>query len=295
MLASLSNSVWVASALTGGIDGRCCCLRGRILRNRRLALAAPARFGTQPSSRVLAMTAANWNTLAAGAATIAAMSGAIGWFARPMFVPHSAQIAVDPGSTTARSSLDDGSKPAGASAAETQAPSEADIVAEPGQQGLTDQGGAGEAPLASKVDEIPQTPMPECGVQKLGYQSDWRGYKCELYKRIRKAKLTMDVSKATITGSCLRKDIGQNVRARAASIRECYALELVVQPELAVTILSKWTITGHGRVEGLMVTGDARGSEGLADCLQQTLRRITFMRPDEGVCAVEFPLSFKPH
>lgn len=234
------------------------------------------------------------SALIAGAVTLAAMSGAIGWFARPMFAPHAAQIAVDPVSTSVRSSLDAGSKLAVAIAAGTQAPSDKDSVAAPHQQARTDQGGAGEPPPAIELDETPQTPMPECGVQKLGYQGSWVGYKCELYKRITKAKLTMDASKATITGSCLRKDIGQNVRARAASIRECYELELVVQPELAVTILSKWIITGDGRVEGLTVTGGTRGSDGLADCLHQTLRRITFMKPDEGVCAVEFPISFKP-
>lgn len=234
-------------------------------------------------------------TLIAGAVTVAALSGSLGWFARPILAPHPAQIAVSPGSTSVSSSLAAGPKPAQASAAGTQRPTDKDSLAGPRQQGRTDQGGAVEPPLAIKLNQPPPVPVEECREPTIGHRRDWEGFSCQVYENIEKAKITMDVARAIITGPCLMEDIGQNVRARVYGIRECYGHELVVQPDRAGTVMFKWTINGDGRVDGLMVTGDTMGSEAFADCLRQKLRRIRFMKPEEGVCSVEFPFSFKPH
>lgn len=234
-------------------------------------------------------------TLIAGAATIAALFGSLGWFARPILAPHPAQIAGSPGSTSVRASLAADPNQAQASAAGTQRPSAKDSLVGPRQQGRTDQGVAVEPPLAIKLNQIPPAPSQECKEPTMGHRRDWEGFNCKVYESIEKAKITMDVAKAIVTGPCLMKDIGLNVRARVYGIRECYGHELVVQPELAGTVMLKWTINGDGRVEGLMVTGDTVGSDSLADCLRQKLRRVRFMKPEEGVCSVEFPISFKPH
>jgi TonB family protein len=94
------------------------------------------------------------------------------------------------------------------------------------------------------------------------------------------------------TGGCDRGDIAKQVRARAASFRTCYELQLVSRPDLSGKMTVRWTIAEDGRVRSVSTTQDSVGNDAVSSCVLRAFERMSFQKPEAGVCVVQWPLVF---
>ncbi len=104
----------------------------------------------------------------------------------------------------------------------------------------------------------------------------------------------INIAQGQSTGGCDKGDISKNVRARAASLRACYETQLMSKPDLAGKITVQWTINGEGKVQNDKVVDDSMKNSAVTDCVQRTIRRISFMKPEAGVCVIQWPFVFNP-
>lgn len=96
------------------------------------------------------------------------------------------------------------------------------------------------------------------------------------------------------TGGCDKGDIAKNVRARAAALRACYETQLLAKPDLAGKITVQWTITGEGSVTGEKSVSDTLSNNAVSDCVLRAIKRIRFMKPEAGICVIQWPFVFSP-
>lgn len=94
------------------------------------------------------------------------------------------------------------------------------------------------------------------------------------------------------SGGCDRGDIAKQVRARAASFRTCYELQLVSRPDLSGKMTVRWTIAEDGRARSVSTTQDSVGSDAVSSCVLRAFERMSFQKPEAGVCVVQWPLVF---
>ena len=104
----------------------------------------------------------------------------------------------------------------------------------------------------------------------------------------------LNIAQGQSTGGCDKGDISKNVRARAASLRACYETQLMAKPDLAGKVTVQWTITGDGSVSSDKITDDTMKNGAVTDCVLRTIRRIRFMKPEAGVCVIQWPFVFNP-
>ena len=93
-------------------------------------------------------------------------------------------------------------------------------------------------------------------------------------------------------GFCSPADIAQAVRRRAAAIRACYEERLQALPTLAGKLSVRWTIGMDGQVQQAMVGSSTLADGGVGECVLRTIRRMSFTRPKDGVCVVQWPFVF---
>ncbi len=112
-------------------------------------------------------------------------------------------------------------------------------------------------------------------------------------KRARKVgKIRIGAGRST--GFCKKGDIARVVRRRANSIRACYEQRLQVNPGLRGKITARWTIALNGRVSSATIASNSLGDGAVTSCILRVLRRMSFNKPEGGVCIVQWPFVFNP-
>lgn len=96
------------------------------------------------------------------------------------------------------------------------------------------------------------------------------------------------------TGFCKKGHIRKVVLRRAGAIRACYEAQLQIHEGLAGKITARWTIGMEGRVAGVSIVQSSLGNTSVEQCIQRTLRRMRFEKPEGGVCVVQWPFVFNP-
>jgi len=96
------------------------------------------------------------------------------------------------------------------------------------------------------------------------------------------------------TGFCQKNDIQKNVMLRAGAIRACYEQQLQIHDGLAGKITVRWTINTEGGVDGAAVLESTLGNSAVEQCVLRALRNIRFMKPEGGICVVQWPFVFNP-
>lgn len=96
------------------------------------------------------------------------------------------------------------------------------------------------------------------------------------------------------TGFCKKGHIRKVVLRRAGAIRACYEAQLQIHEGLAGKITARWTIGMDGRVASVSVVQSSLGNTSVEQCIQRTLRRMRFEKPEGGVCVVQWPFVFNP-
>lgn len=96
------------------------------------------------------------------------------------------------------------------------------------------------------------------------------------------------------TGFCKKGDIARVVRRRANSIRACYEQRLQVNPEIKGKVTARWTIGINGRVTSASIASSSLDDGAAQSCILRVIRRMSFTRPEGGVCIVQWPFVFNP-
>lgn len=104
----------------------------------------------------------------------------------------------------------------------------------------------------------------------------------------------LNIAQGQSTGGCDKGDISKNVRARATAIRACYETQLLSKPDLQGKVTVQWTITSEGSVSNDKIVNDSLSNNAVTDCVLRAIRRIKFMKPEAGVCVIQWPFVFSP-
>jgi outer membrane biosynthesis protein TonB len=104
----------------------------------------------------------------------------------------------------------------------------------------------------------------------------------------------LNIAQGNSTGGCDKGDISKNVRARAVSLRACYETQLMAKPDLSGKITVQWTITGDGSVANDKIVDDSMKNTAVSDCVLRAIRHIKFLKPEAGVCVIQWPFVFNP-
>jgi hypothetical protein len=113
-------------------------------------------------------------------------------------------------------------------------------------------------------------------------------------KKTAKKVAKINIASGQSTGGCDKGDIAKNVRARAATLRACYETQLLAKPDLAGKITVQWTITTDGSVTGEKTVDDSMHNNSVSDCVLRSMKRIRFMKPEAGICVIQWPFVFSP-
>ncbi len=121
-----------------------------------------------------------------------------------------------------------------------------------------------------------------------------QGVKAGLGDKGKKRVGNVSLSGSTSSGFCKKSNIESVVRRRASAIRACYEQRLQVKKDLQGKIAVRWTIDTEGKVSSASATSDSMGDGETTNCLLRTIRRMTFEKPEGGVCVVQWPFVFSP-
>ena len=109
-------------------------------------------------------------------------------------------------------------------------------------------------------------------------------------KKVGKVK----IGSGTSAGHCKKGDIARAVRRRANSIRACYEQRLQVNPGLSGKVTARWTIGLDGRVKAASAAQNTITDGAVTSCILRVIRRMSFAKPEGGVCVVQWPFVFNP-
>ena len=120
------------------------------------------------------------------------------------------------------------------------------------------------------------------------------GMHASLGKKRAKKVGKIKIGSGRSTGFCKKGDIARVVRRRANSIRACYEARLQVKPGLRGKVTARWTIAMSGRVSSASDSGNTLGDSAVTSCILRVIRRMSFAKPEGGVCIVQWPFVFNP-
>jgi len=121
-----------------------------------------------------------------------------------------------------------------------------------------------------------------------------QGVKAGLGDKGKKRVGNLSLTGSQSSGFCKKGNIESVVRRRAAAIRACYEQRLQVKKDLQGKISIRWTINTEGKVDSASTTGDSMGDSDTTNCILRTVRRMSFEKPEGGVCVVQWPFVFSP-
>ena len=94
-------------------------------------------------------------------------------------------------------------------------------------------------------------------------------------------------------GDLDRKIIRRYIRKKLPLVKHCYEKQLLVQPDLAGTVMTTFTISGNGAVLSAVAKG--LGNRNVVACVEAALKSIQFPQPEGGgLVSVRYPFTFRP-
>ena len=105
-----------------------------------------------------------------------------------------------------------------------------------------------------------------------------------------KTKLAMEAPKQG--AFCKESNIREVVQKRSNALRNCYEQQLLANPDLSGKIIVFWKIGLDGKVTDASIKSTTMNNARVESCLTSYIRKLTFDKPDGGICVVEFPFIF---
>ncbi len=121
-----------------------------------------------------------------------------------------------------------------------------------------------------------------------------KGVRASLGDRSAKRVGKLDVGSSTAQGFCKKGNIESVVKRRAGAIRACYEQRLQVNKDLKGKLTVRWTINAEGRVEGATATQNTLNDGETTSCIVRIMARLSFEKPEGGICVVQWPFVFSP-
>ena len=91
---------------------------------------------------------------------------------------------------------------------------------------------------------------------------------------------------------CKESNIRDVVQKRSNALRNCYEQQLLANPDLSGKIIVFWKIGLDGKVTDASIKSTTMNNARVESCLTSYIRKLTFDKPDGGICVVEFPFIF---
>jgi len=110
----------------------------------------------------------------------------------------------------------------------------------------------------------------------------------------RAVRANMAASTGGISGKIDANQVRSIIRSRIGAIRQCYEMQLKVNPALKGTVRISFTISGGGAVAGCSVLSNTTGNSLVADCVCRRVMRWRFPPPEEGTVTVPQTFVFTP-
>lgn len=104
----------------------------------------------------------------------------------------------------------------------------------------------------------------------------------------------MQIGGMGMAGFCSKTSIEETVKQHAGDMRNCYDAELQRDGTLTGKVAIRWTINLEGRVENAFITSSTLNNPAAESCIVDVIRRIIFVRPEGGICVVQYPFRFFP-
>ncbi len=105
-------------------------------------------------------------------------------------------------------------------------------------------------------------------------------------------KPKLDLEAAKEGAFCKESNIREVVQKRSAMLKSCYEQQLLADPSLSGKIIVFWKIGLDGKVTEASIKSSTMKNDRVEACLTKSVRRLTFDKPDGGICVVEFPFIF---
>jgi len=135
-------------------------------------------------------------------------------------------------------------------------------------------------------------PGAKIGGLKTGRGGKGRGGRPGVKKKKAKVKPKLKLAAPKAGNFCKAADIRKVVGKRAGALRNCYERQLLADPKLAGKIIMKWKIMLDGSVKDEGVKNTTMNNAKVERCLARVLKRMRFVKPDGGICVVEYPFTF---
>jgi hypothetical protein len=121
-----------------------------------------------------------------------------------------------------------------------------------------------------------------------------KGVRASLGDRSAKRVGNLNIGSSATQGFCKKSNIESVVKRRAGAIRACYEQRLQVKKDLAGKVTIRWTINAEGRVEGATATQNTLSDGETTSCIVRIMARLSFEKPEGGICVVQWPFVFSP-
>lgn len=109
-----------------------------------------------------------------------------------------------------------------------------------------------------------------------------------------RVKVKVTAGSSEVTGALAKDVVESVVRQSHGRLGFCYKTRLMLDPQLAGELTTKFTISPDGKVSSAKSEGTLNDSA-VIDCVEKTFRSMIFPKPDKGgTVVVSYPVVFAP-
>lgn len=112
-------------------------------------------------------------------------------------------------------------------------------------------------------------------------------------KEVEKVPPKVEVKEEASAAFCNKGDIQRVMGGRSGAFKFCYERELQQNPDLEGRVVLRFNIDLSGDPQAIAIASSTLKSDAVHECLKANVKKLTFNKPDGGVCAVQWPLVFK--
>lgn len=102
-----------------------------------------------------------------------------------------------------------------------------------------------------------------------------------------------EVKEEASAAFCNKGDIKRVMGGRSGAFKFCYERELQSNPDLEGKVVLRFNIDLSGDPTGISIASSSLNNAAVHDCLKANVKKLTFAKPDGGICAVQWPIVFK--
>ena len=103
----------------------------------------------------------------------------------------------------------------------------------------------------------------------------------------------VEVKEEASAAFCNKADIKRVMGGRSGAFKFCYERELQSNPDLAGKVVIRFNIDLSGDPKAIAIASSSLNNSAVHDCLKANVQKLTFNKPDGGVCSVQWPIVFK--